>query len=247
VAILFVTGPGSPEYPEDKLMTPRWKESVGGSGILALHLKHRVAEAMLSRAGIDLSAWAATVIRASSRSNLPVPARGATVSVKKDRRTTANVVGILRGTDPAAGVIVLGGHYDHLGLGNESSLAPSQIGQIHNGADDNASGTAGVVELARVFSQSERVRRTLVFVAFSGEEVGLLGSQYFVEKSPPFPLETIQAMLNMDMIGRPRASVSSWETGSSPPSPPCSSTRPETIVKIEPSAWLAPATTSSSI
>jgi aminopeptidase YwaD len=125
------------------------------------------------------------------------------VSVAKDRRPTANVVGILPGTDPDAGAVILGAHYDHLGRGNSSSLAPDQIGEIHNGADDNASGTAALMELARVFGATGPARRTLVFAAFSGEELGLLGSSYMASH-PPVPLETVQAMVNMDMVGRPR-------------------------------------------
>ncbi|MDQ1708615.1 MAG: hypothetical protein QOJ88_1826, partial [Pyrinomonadaceae bacterium] len=97
--------------------------------------------------------------------------------------------------------IVIGAHYDHLGRGGEGSLAPRE-GEIHHGADDNASGVAGVLELARMFAaQQPRPRRTLVFVAFSGEEEGLLGSNYYVNH-PIVPLANTVAMINMDMIGR---------------------------------------------
>jgi peptidase M28-like protein/PDZ domain-containing protein/PA domain-containing protein len=206
-AVLFVTGPESPDAAADELLTPRWKEAVGGSGILAIHLKRRVAQAILSAGGIDLDQWVAENDRTKAPHSVALAeAIRATMSVevKKDRRQTANVVGILRGTDPAAGAIVLGAHYDHLGRGNESSLAPSLIGQIHNGADDNASGTSGLIELARVMSKDPHPKRTLVFAAFSGEEVGLLGSQHMVNEDPPVPLDKMEAMLNMDMIGRPK-------------------------------------------
>jgi hypothetical protein len=115
----------------------------------------------------------------------------------------ANVVGILDGSDPVLKkeVIVIGAHYDHLGRGGEGSLAPKE-GDIHHGADDNASGTAGVLELARFFrSQKLRPRRTIVFIAFSGEEEGLLGSNYYVNH-PIVPLADTVTMINMDMIGR---------------------------------------------
>jgi aminopeptidase YwaD len=115
----------------------------------------------------------------------------------------ANVIGILDGSDPTLKkeVIVIGAHYDHLGRGGEGSLAPKE-GDIHYGADDNASGTAGVLELARFFSeQRPRPRRTLMFIAFSGEEEGLLGSNYYVNH-PIIPLANTVAMINMDMIGR---------------------------------------------
>jgi hypothetical protein len=114
-----------------------------------------------------------------------------------------NVVGVIEGSDPVLKdeYIVIGAHYDHLGRGGEGSLA-ERPGEIHHGADDNASGTAGVLELARVFSaQRSKLKRTLVFIAFSGEEEGLLGSNYYVNH-PLTPLDKTVAMINMDMIGR---------------------------------------------
>lgn len=114
-----------------------------------------------------------------------------------------NVVGVIEGSDPILKNenIVIGAHYDHLGRGGEGSLAP-RSGEIHHGADDNASGTAGVLELARIFSaQRSKLKRTLVFIAFSGEEEGLLGSNYYVNH-PLVPLDKTVAMINMDMIGR---------------------------------------------
>jgi aminopeptidase YwaD len=114
-----------------------------------------------------------------------------------------NVVGILEGSDPVLKneTIILGAHYDHLGRGGEGSLAP-RSGEIHHGADDNASGTAGLIELARVLgAQRPKLKRTLVFMAFGGEEEGLLGSNYYVNH-PLVPLDKTIAMINMDMIGR---------------------------------------------
>ena len=114
-----------------------------------------------------------------------------------------NIVGVIEGSDPVLKneSIVIGAHYDHLGRGGEGSLAP-RPGDIHHGADDNASGTAGVLELARIFSaQRSKLKRTLVFIAFSGEEEGLLGSNYYVNH-PLVPLDKTVAMINMDMIGR---------------------------------------------
>jgi membrane-associated protease RseP (regulator of RpoE activity) len=93
-------------------------------------------------------------------------------------------------------------YYDHLGRGNFDSLAPSQIGQVHPGADDNASGTAGVMELARILaSQHIQPKRGILFMDFAGEELGLLGSAYWVAH-PTRPLDKAVAMINMDMIGR---------------------------------------------
>jgi len=127
------------------------------------------------------------------------------VNVRSVRRRVANVVGVLPGSDPELRheVIVVGAHYDHIGLGYRGSMDPSGAGEVHNGADDNASGTSGLIEIAERFGLDlARPRRTIVFVAFAGEELGLLGSTHFAA-NPPVPAEGIVAMVNMDMIGRP--------------------------------------------
>ena len=126
-----------------------------------------------------------------------------TTDVVRVEVPTYNVVGVIEGSDPVLKneSIVIGAHYDHLGRGGEGSLAP-RSGEVHHGADDNASGTAGVLELARIFSaERSKLKRTLVFIAFSGEEEGLLGSNYYVNH-PLVPLDKTVAMINMDMIGR---------------------------------------------
>ena len=136
---------------------------------------------------------------------IPVANCTLTLSIDIVRREAPsfNVVGILPGSDPRLKdeAIVLGAHYDHLGRGGEGSLAPRE-GEIHHGADDNASGVAGLIELARMLStQNQKPRRTIVFIAFSGEEEGLIGSSYYVNH-PVVPLQNTVAMINMDMIGR---------------------------------------------
>src|SRR5437764_11221674 len=125
------------------------------------------------------------------------------VNVNRIESPSFNVVGILPGSDAKLKneTIVIGAHYDHLGRGGEGSLAPRE-GEIHHGADDNASGVAGLIELARMLStQNPKPRRTIVFLAFSGEEEGLIGSDYYVNH-PIVPLANTIAMINMDMIGR---------------------------------------------
>jgi hypothetical protein len=123
------------------------------------------------------------------------------VDIKHDTATAHNVVAYLPGSTNE--YVVIGAHYDHLGMGDEHSLAPSQMGTIHPGADDNASGTAGVVELARWFSKQPQQKRGILFMNFAGEELGLLGSEYYVNH-PILPLADAVAMVNMDMIGRIR-------------------------------------------
>jgi hypothetical protein len=128
------------------------------------------------------------------------------VRVTRGRIGVKNVVGVLEGAGPSANeTIVLGAHYDHLGYGGGfGSLFASKRPTIHPGADDNGSGTTTLLELARRFgAKPRRDGRRLVFIAFSGEESGLLGSVHYC-KDPLFPLSSTVAMLNMDMVGRLR-------------------------------------------
>jgi hypothetical protein len=115
-----------------------------------------------------------------------------------------NVIGIVPGRDPVLQnqTVVLGAHYDHLGLGGFGSLDPDSTGLVHNGADDNASGVAGLIQVAARLAAVPPAR-TVVFIAFSGEELGLLGSAYYV-KEPIYPLAGTLAMVNVDMVGRLR-------------------------------------------
>lgn len=115
-----------------------------------------------------------------------------------------NVVGILPGRDPVLRnqTVILGAHYDHLGLGGFGSLDQDSTGTVHNGADDNASGAAALIQVAARLATSPPAR-TVVFIAFSGEELGLVGSAHYV-KAPIYPLTGTLAMVNLDMIGRLR-------------------------------------------
>lgn len=124
------------------------------------------------------------------------------VTVNRREAAVKNVAGMLEGKGPhAEETIIVGAHYDHLGLGGDGSLAPGSS-QIHNGADDNASGTAALIEIARrLKALPEPLPRRVLFLAFTGEERGLLGSAYYVQH-PLVPLKDTVAMLNMDMVGR---------------------------------------------
>lgn len=116
---------------------------------------------------------------------------------------TQNVIGYIEGTDPILKheFIVLGAHYDHLGMGGPSSKKPDTVG-IHLGADDNASGTAALLEIAEMLAANRnKLKRSVLFIAFGAEEQGLLGSKHFVEHSV-VPLSSVKLMLNMDMVGR---------------------------------------------
>ncbi|WP_242083438.1 M28 family metallopeptidase [Aestuariivivens sediminis] len=120
----------------------------------------------------------------------------------KDAKTW-NVIGFFEGNDPILKreFLVLGAHYDHLGLGGPSSKSEKR-GVVYHGADDNASGTAALLEIAEyIMSQKGKLKRSVIFVAFGAEEQGLLGSQYFVNH-PPVRLSQLKLMINMDMVGR---------------------------------------------
>ncbi len=116
---------------------------------------------------------------------------------------TCNVIGYLEGNDPILKneYIILGAHYDHLGLGGPSSKSDKK-NTVHYGADDNASGTAALLEIAEKAASNKRdLKRSIIFIAFGAEEQGLLGSQYFVDH-PSVPLSQVKLMINMDMVGR---------------------------------------------
>jgi Zn-dependent M28 family amino/carboxypeptidase len=117
---------------------------------------------------------------------------------------TQNVVALIPGRDPAlrGQLVVIGAHFDHLGRTASGAMDPDAKDAIRNGADDNASGTAAALELARLFAQRP-ARRSIIVAHFSGEELGLLGSQWFVEHVP-VAVDSIEAMVNFDMVGRLR-------------------------------------------
>lgn len=125
------------------------------------------------------------------------------VSYEKKLIETQNVIGFLEGSDPELKneYIVVGGHYDHVGVGNYGAMNKTDIGKIHNGADDNASGTAGVIEVAEAFSKV-RPKRSIIFIGFSAEENGIHGSRHYAYQNPLMPLDKTIGMINLDMIGR---------------------------------------------
>jgi aminopeptidase YwaD len=141
----------------------------------------------------------ADAIRAAAQS-----ASGITLEteVRETRVDARNVVAVLPGADPVLRdeYVVVGAHFDHLGFGGQGSFAPDAT-EIHNGADDNASGTAALIEIARILADGPRPARSILFIAFTGEERGLWGSAHFVAE-PTVDIESMVAMLNLDMVGR---------------------------------------------
>jgi aminopeptidase YwaD len=172
-------------------------------GIMFVQVKNDVAEGWLEAAAKSLKEAQDQINASTKPASLALPGTlhlSMKVDIETTRATVNNILAYLPGqTDE---YVIVGAHYDHLGRGNFDSLAPSQIGQIHPGADDNASGTAGVLELARLLAPLRgQLKRGVLFMDFAGEELGLLGSAEWV-KEPTHPLEKAVAMINMDMIGR---------------------------------------------
>jgi hypothetical protein len=174
----------------------RGGRGVGTAGLdaAAAHIARRFRDAGLEPAALDY--FQEFVIDSTAPAAAHAGLGGATVR---------NVVGVIPGRGALADqTVVVGAHYDHLGLGGFGSLDPDSTGVIHNGADDNASGTAALIEIARRLAGRDAPnRRTIVVVAFTGEELGLLGSARYVEQ-PVRPLERTVAMINLDMVGRLR-------------------------------------------
>jgi hypothetical protein len=187
--ISFASMPGSGRTPalqvRRSVIDPILQSALG----MDLRDVERAIDRDLKPRAADLPGWTASLQTSVVRKNIPVK----------------NVIGVLEGAGPLAKeTVVIAGHYDHLGYGGRGSLAKkSKAKEIHYGADDNASGTTSVIELARRFAaMPNRERRRLVFVTFSAEEMGLLGSQHYCNKEPLFPLADTVAMVNLDMVGR---------------------------------------------
>ncbi len=165
-----------------------------------------IGTAGLQRAGAYIrDGFARAGLRASFQDfTIPVDAP-AVLHTPLGGKATRNVVAVIPGASVAlrGEIVIVGAHYDHLGLGGFGALDPDSTGRVHNGADDNASGTAALLEIGRLLAQS-RPARTVVLVAFSGEELGTLGSTYFVQHPVPQPIDSLYAMLNLDMVGRLR-------------------------------------------
>jgi hypothetical protein len=209
-AVLFVSDRRSAAGGDSLDLMGSFKVMAAGGGapeLPAVQLRRAVADEMLE------SALGTSLAEVEKNIDVDLKPRGASlkgwtadleVNVRRPTLPVKNVVGVLEGAGPLANETeVLGAHYDHLGYGGPYSLARNQFDPaIHHGADDNASGTTALIELARRFgAQRERQGRRLVFMAFSGEESGLIGSEYYVNH-PLFPLKDTAVMLNMDMVGR---------------------------------------------
>lgn len=210
-AVLVVTGPNSPNAGEVLELTNDGTSA--GSGILVASISGKLADTLLASAGKTLQELQSALDdenpHAEGGRALPKTKVKLAIEVEHLKKTDRDVIAYLPPAGSGDEYILVGAHYDHLGQGGNSSLGRSgEEKQIHPGADDNASGVAWMMELAGALAQEqkehpENFRRGVTFAAWSGEEIGLIGSTAFTEH-PPVPLEKIVAYVNADMVGRLR-------------------------------------------
>lgn len=196
-----------PNHPGDTDTIDKFATSVGPNtpGIPFVQVTAAVAGDWLAASGKNLKELVASIDKDLKPQSFVLPPATTVkleTDVERQNKTVHNVIAYLPGeTDE---YVIIGAHYDHLGYGEQNSLATGdQKGKVHPGADDNASGAAGVLELARWFSTQPKPHRGIVFMTFASEELGLLGSSYYVNH-PELPLAKCVAMINLDMIGRIR-------------------------------------------
>ena len=218
-AIIFVN-PYDENKTTDDLVEFSYDRGGQIGGFSAVSVKRNFVEQLFQSEGIDFKEVYDKIIETKKPSSLELKNSSAKISteVKEVEAISWNVGGFIEGNDPELKNewVIIGAHFDHLGMGGEGSLYRGDEPQIHNGADDNASGTTGVLELAQKFaSQKDKLKRSIAFFTFSGEELGLLGSNYLVNNLP-FPAEDAITMINMDMIGRLKdSSLIVYGTGTS--------------------------------
>ncbi|MBF2055600.1 MAG: M28 family peptidase [Candidatus Sericytochromatia bacterium] len=217
--LLVVSGPNSPD--QKSLIPFDGQRAPGTVSIPALSLSNDAVSPWFTQAGQDLSRLQQNLDQGKAVSGIQLPVQlSAEVSLKRIRQRGRNVLAML----PVAGAertLVIGAHLDHLGTGPSSSSLARQDGKdlIHYGADDNASGSAGVLEIAEQLSQqaAPELKQNLLFALWSGEEIGLLGASHFVEQfSEARFKQQFSAYLNMDMIGRYEKALVVQGVGSSP-------------------------------
>ena len=218
--MIMINGPA--DEAEDGLYKLALDQGAGSSGIVAVSMKRQALESCFQAAGWSLKALQDSMRTHKTPKSFELAGCSASLDVSVDRVTsqTSNIVAYLEGNDPVLKdeVIALGAHMDHLGMGGpgSGSMVPDTLA-IHNGADDNASGTAALLELAQaIVARSQTIRRSYLFAFFSAEELGTLGSANYVSM-PFYPLNQTVAMLNMDMVGRlQNRALSVGGTGTSP-------------------------------
>jgi hypothetical protein len=203
-ALLVATGPVGGTEPVPVRIS--FDASFADAGLPVFSISTALAESLFTGQGFTLAELQQRVNERKEPASRPLAvAASLTADLVQERTRADNVLALLPGADPARRdeVVVVGAHYDHLGLGGEGSGSLYREGRaIHNGADDNASGVAALLEIARELAAAPPAR-TVLFAAFAGEEEGLLGSNHLV-RNLPVPKERLVAMINLDMVGRPK-------------------------------------------
>ncbi len=218
-AIIFIN-PYNENKTSDDLVEFNFDRGGSITDFAVLSIKRDIIANILSNENVKLKDVYSSIVENKKPSSFELKNSSAKISteVQEVEATSWNVGGYLEGNDPnfKNEWLIIGAHFDHLGMGGEGSLYRGKDPQIHNGADDNASGTTGVLELAEKFaSVKDQLKRNIVFFTFSGEELGLLGSDYLVNHLP-FPVQDAITMINMDMIGRLKdSSLIVYGTGTS--------------------------------
>lgn len=214
---LIITS-GKRNNAQDELAPLIFDRSVSDVGIPVIDLKRSAADRYLLPEGFSADSLEAKAIKGKSSSIRIGHTIAAITQLEKKTVTTQNVVAALYAPKASDEWLVIGAHYDHLGMGGPGSGSRMpETPAVHYGADDNASGVAGLLWLAKKLNaQRGKLKRNVVFVAFGAEELGLIGSRYFV-RNLPFPKEKVVAMINLDMIGRlnEKQSVMAAGTGTS--------------------------------
>ncbi|MDZ4711617.1 MAG: M20/M25/M40 family metallo-hydrolase [bacterium] len=217
-AVIFFSGPND---GEDKLTKLGFDNVAQNGGIPVVNCRREIIEKLFTENSLNLLSVQNEIdsVKSSNSFELKNSTAKIITNVEPVKALTNNVIGVIEGNDPVLKneYIVIGAHKDHLGYGQYGSMYQGADKQIHNGADDNASGIAGVLEIAQKISSSKtNLKRSVMFICFGAEEAGLLGSAYFV-KSKIFENINIAAMLNMDMVGRlTDEKIVVYGTGTSP-------------------------------
>lgn len=202
--VILINAPSADQ--DDKLMHVQYDKSPATAGIPVIQMKYGILDSLMKTFGMNLKNVAVSIKSGMSPFVFSIPyVFSVQTDVIHQKARTQNVVAMLEGDhrELREEIIVIGAHYDHLGMGGpgSGSRALDTIA-VHYGADDNASGVAGVIELAEYLALADnQPDRSIVFIAFGAEEMGLVGSKYFVE-NPPVDLDNVVAMINFDMIGR---------------------------------------------
>jgi aminopeptidase YwaD len=203
LGVVFVSGKNID--PDDALIEMTVNDGRTSAGVQVVHIKRAVADRILARHNVTIESLENEINESRQPKSIILDQLiNISTEIVKKSESTQNVVALLPGNDPVLKdeYIVIGAHYDHLGMGGSGSGSrrPDTVA-VHNGADDNASGVASIIEMVeKMASKKNELKRSVIFIAFGAEEMGLLGSKFFTDNSP-VNIKDIKAMLNLDMVG----------------------------------------------